>query len=46
MGSLQKTRMFVFSLFFVALIIFAGLYRPLDAISRPAGLHSAATATK
>jgi hypothetical protein len=25
MGSLQKTRMFVFSLFFVALIIFAGL---------------------
>jgi len=34
MGSLQKTRMLVFSLFFVALIIFAALYPPLDAMSR------------
>jgi hypothetical protein len=36
MGSSQKTRMLVFSLFFVALIIFAALYPPPDAMSRPA----------
>jgi preprotein translocase subunit SecG len=35
MGSLQKTRVLVFSLFFIALIIFAVLYRPADAISQP-----------
>ncbi len=34
MGALQKTRVLVFSLFFVALIVFSVLYRPADAISR------------
>jgi len=36
MGSSQRTRLLVFAYFFVALIIFAIFYRPVDAMSRPA----------
>jgi len=41
MRSVEKTRIFVFSIFFAALIGFAILYRPLDALSRPADATSA-----
>jgi len=34
--SSQKIRLLVFSLFFVALIVFAILYSPVNAVSRPA----------
>jgi hypothetical protein len=36
MESSQRTRLLVFSLFFVILIVFAVLYKPVDAMSRPA----------
>jgi hypothetical protein len=36
MGSSQTTRLIVFSAFLVTLIVFAVLYRPVDAFSRPA----------
>jgi len=34
--SAEKVRLLVFSLFFVVLLIFAVLYKPTEAISRPA----------
>ena len=43
MGPSQRTRLLVFSIFFVLLVIFAALYRPVDAISRPASQTGAAT---
>ena len=36
MESSQKIRLLVFSLFFVGLIVFAILYSPVNAVSRPA----------
>jgi len=35
MASREKTRLLVFSAFLFALILFAMLYRPVDAMSRP-----------
>lgn len=32
----EKVRIFLFSLFFVALLVFAFMYQPIDAMSRPA----------
>jgi len=42
MASSEKTRIFVFFLFFLALIVFAVLYRPTEAMSRPADQGNAA----
>ena len=36
MGSSQRTRLIIFSAFLVLLIVFAALYRPVDAMRRPA----------
>jgi len=36
MASSEKNRIVVLSVFIVALIVFAFLYRPVDAVSRPA----------
>ena len=35
MSSTQRVRLIVFSVFFLGLIVFAVLYRPVDAFSRP-----------
>jgi hypothetical protein len=35
--SSDKTRIFVYSVFFLALIMLAAVYRPADAFTRPAG---------
>lgn len=36
MRSAEKVRLLVFALFFVVLIVFAILYHPVNAVSRPA----------
>ena len=40
MESSQKIRLLVFSLFFIALLVFAILYSPVNAVSRPANKES------
>src|SRR5579885_3174299 len=37
----EKARVFLFSLFFVALLAFAFMYQPIDAVSRPADQSAA-----
>lgn len=41
MKSSEKVRVFVFSLFLFALMVFAVAYRPIDAVSHPADQTSA-----
>lgn len=43
MESSQKIRLLVLSLFFVGLIVFASLYSPVNAVSRPADKESGAS---
>jgi hypothetical protein len=45
MGSSQRNRLLVFSLFLILLVIFAILYRPVDAMSRPATPNPITTPT-
>ena len=41
MTSLEKTRILVYCVFFLAVITLAALYRPADAFTRPAAQSSA-----
>jgi len=43
MGSSQRRRVLVFAVFLAALILFALLYRPADAASRPVDNHAVAS---
>ena len=42
MRSTEKVRLLVFSIFLAVLVVFAMVYQPVDAVSRPANRGNAA----